>query len=277
MIAGKTGTTEDYGDAWIRGLDEGVHRRGLGRLPRRVQADEDRVPGRAGRGRHYPPAIWKTFMQALLQIDPPQRGAEARQPRRPTPGPAPTRPGHRPRRRAAPRRAGHRRGAAATHGAAPTTAPRRARGPPTDPRRPPRDGARHRTAGRRRPARREPASAAQPGGHGRETLRDPRAQNRHGSSAAFVIPIRGRTARRLPPGGGAPIATGPVARSRALCSSSIPSACVSLPGPEQSRSALEPAPRAHRSMPSSGSSARISTAAPTPSGSQTAFSSAWMP
>ncbi len=32
----------------VRGLDEGVHRRRLGRLPRRVQADEDRVPRQAG-------------------------------------------------------------------------------------------------------------------------------------------------------------------------------------------------------------------------------------
>ena len=38
----------------VRRLDEGVHGRRLGRLPGRVQADEDRVPGRAGRGRHLP-------------------------------------------------------------------------------------------------------------------------------------------------------------------------------------------------------------------------------
>ena len=61
-------------------------------------------------------------------------------------------------------------------------------------------------------------------------------------------------------------------------SSPMPSACVSLPGPEQS-SSMAKRPRRSRisSMPSVGSSARISAAAPTPSGSATAFSSAWMP
>ncbi len=55
----------------------------------------------------------------------------------------------------------------------------------------------------------------------------------------------------------------------------IPMAWVSLPGPLQS----SPAPRRERiaARPSSGSSARISTAAPTSSGSHTALSSAWMP
>ncbi len=38
----------------VRGLDEGVHGRRVGRLSGRVQADEDRVPGRAGRRRHVP-------------------------------------------------------------------------------------------------------------------------------------------------------------------------------------------------------------------------------
>ncbi len=58
----------------------------------------------------------------------------------------------------------------------------------------------------------------------------------------------------------------------------MPSACVSLPGPLQ-RSSTRSRPRRARiaSSPSSGSSARISTAAPTPSASVTAFSSAWMP
>ena len=38
----------------VRGLDAGVHRRRLGRLPEEVPADEDRVPGRAGGRRHVP-------------------------------------------------------------------------------------------------------------------------------------------------------------------------------------------------------------------------------
>ena len=114
-------------------------------------------------------------------------------------------------------------------------------------------------------------------GRGFETLGEPATQNRHGSSTALVIPIRGpaTTGNDAHPGGGASIATGPAARSVPFSSSPIPSACVSLPGPEQRSST----PRLARmsSTPASGSSARISTAAPTPSGSQTAFSSAWIP
>ncbi len=69
--------------------------------------------------------------------------------------------------------------------------------------------------------------------------------------------------------------TGPVTSDVPFSPSSIPSAWVSLPGPLHS----SPAPRRDRISPDprSGSSARISTAAPTPSSSQTAFSSAWMP
>ncbi len=58
----------------------------------------------------------------------------------------------------------------------------------------------------------------------------------------------------------------------------MPSACVSFPGPEQSCS-TSCSPRRSRIASSAaiGSSARISTAAPTPAGSQTRFTSAWMP
>jgi hypothetical protein len=58
----------------------------------------------------------------------------------------------------------------------------------------------------------------------------------------------------------------------------MPSAWVSLPGPEQSCStACSPRRSRITSSAAIGSSARISTAAPTPSGSQTALTSAWMP
>ena len=53
-----------------------------------------------------------------------------------------------------------------------------------------------------------------------------------------------------PGGGRGAIATGPAARSSPLRSSSIASACVSLPGPEHSSaSATEPAPLAHQLDP----------------------------
>ena len=151
-----------------------------------------------------------------------------------------------------------------TGGAAPAAAVRPRRHPATPRRRP-------------SPSRRV---ARSPGGHGLETLRLPAAQNRHGSSAALVMPIRGPTtisgdrARRRRE------ADRPAAQQvgGVVVAAPMPSAWVSLPGPEH-RSSTRSRPRRSRisSMPSTGSSARISTAAPTPSGSQTALSSAWMP
>ena len=124
------------------------------------------------------------------------------------------------------------------------------------------------------------AAAMRPGGHGRETLRLPATQKRHGSSTARVIPIRVLTTTTGSgrPAGGGPSSIGPPSSAVSLRSSQIPSACVSLPGPEH-RSVTRSRPRRSRiaSRPVSGSSARISTAAPTPSGSTTAFSSAWTP
>ena len=117
-------------------------------------------------------------------------------------------------------------------------------------------------------------------GRGRDTCLFPATQKRQRSSTAFVIPIR------VPPttlGARGRMRTGPSWRSPPLSDSSMPSACVSLPGPEQrSCSRTAPLPLIPRrayicSIPSSGSSARISTAAPTPSGSQTALNSAWIP
>ena len=54
FAAGKTGTTENYQDAWFVGFNDTAHRRGLGRLPGGREADGDRVPRRARRGRHVP-------------------------------------------------------------------------------------------------------------------------------------------------------------------------------------------------------------------------------
>ena len=51
---GKTGTTENYGDAWFVGSSGSHDRRRLGRLPRPPQADGDRVARLAGVGRHVP-------------------------------------------------------------------------------------------------------------------------------------------------------------------------------------------------------------------------------
>ena len=62
FAAGKTGTTENYGDAWFVGFNDALHGRRLGRLPRQAQADADRVRGRPVAGGTFPALIWHDFM-----------------------------------------------------------------------------------------------------------------------------------------------------------------------------------------------------------------------
>ena len=88
-VAGKTGTTENYGDAWF-----------VGYTPQLVTAvwvgyktaapDGDRVQRRSGRRRDVPALIWKTFTEAALRMrgdEPatfePRRSSRARRARRP--------------------------------------------------------------------------------------------------------------------------------------------------------------------------------------------------
>jgi hypothetical protein len=95
-----------------------------------------------------------------------------------------------------------------------------------------------------------------------------------------VIPIRGPVATSTPrqSADGACTSNGGPDSERPFSSSPIPSATVSLPGPEQSsRGSLRPRLRRMLSTPRVGSSARTRTAAAAPSGSQTAFSMLWMP
>ena len=114
---------------------------------------------------------------------------------------------------------------------------------------------RHRRALGRRRRLRAAASARRsrlPADRGRDTNRLPAATNRHGSSAALVIPIRVSTPTSTSrhAAGRAENTTGPRSRSQPLCSSSIPSAWVSLPGPEQRPSSrCEPAPQPHQLDP----------------------------
>ncbi len=73
-------------------------------------------------------------------------------------------------------------------------------------------------------------------------------------------------------------ANGGALRSSPSCAPVIPSACVSLPGPGREQPRRRPSsPRAHASSPCVGSSARRSTAAPTPRRAQTMFAHQWMP
>ena len=300
-VAGKTGTTENYGDAWFVGWTHDYTVAVWVGYPNKLVPMKTEFNGEPVAGGTYPAGIWKTFMESVLKIDPPPELKEdATRPRarhRP-PAPRPPPPRRRPR-RARPRPE------TGDGGGDGEPAPRRRRSPrPSEPSDiPPAEQApapptapdngddralrRHRPAGGTAPppARASPARAARRcraarRGHGFDTERKPAAQKRHGSSAAFVIPIRGPSISSIggQSAGGGSIAIGPRTRSEPLRSSSIPSACVSLPGPEQ-RSSRRSSPRRSRmrSTPSSGSSARISTAAPTPSSSQTALSRAWMP
>ena len=211
FVAGKTGTTENYGDAWFVGFTEPLHGRRLGRLPRQAQADEDRVPRGAGRRAAPIPAADLARLHGRGQRDRrrPQRqgaraqgtAAQARPTRRRPPPRAPVDPD----RRRRPARGRRRRAPART---TPTAAPPRRRAKAARHRRPARDagtprprgagtddaaaGARPRPtpAGRRRDRRRRPAAAGggtaraeprrrsggarAPGGHGRDTWRLPR-------------------------------------------------------------------------------------------------------
>jgi len=61
----KTGTTQDYTDAWLRGVHTAAHRRRVGGLRR--QADFTREKETA----HAPTSIWLEFMQGAVAGTPP--------------------------------------------------------------------------------------------------------------------------------------------------------------------------------------------------------------
>ena len=287
----------------VRRLDEGVHGRGLGRLPGRVQADEDRVPGRAGRRRHLPGRDLEDLHGVAAEVRPAAQEGRRRRHRQgpragagtptPAPGPARRRPTAAPRRPTAPpateRRDG-RHGAAAGRAAGDDRPPPQARN-----RAAPRTRRRRRPAGAteaavRAPARRpatagraEPADAAGASAAAQARRPGPRDVSRP-ERAEAPRQLRGlrdpdprAASRRAAARPASRSGSGRTSRSVSLSSARSPSAWVSLPGPVAQPGASARAARASAPCPTSGSSARIRTAAPTPSGSQTAFSSAWMP
>ena len=302
FAAGKTGTTENYGDAWFVGFNEELtvavwvgYRTGS-------QPMETEYHGEPVAGGTFPAEIWHDFMLACDR-----RSATS---------------GARTQGKDAERR---RRDHDRARGARPSTAHRR---PSTTPE----DGRRRRRAPRpaaagaaaaRRPRPRPTAAGARPDGPAPETPAPARRRPRPRPSPAAAAGTAARRARL----GGAAAPHGRRPRPRHVAAVGVAEAPGQLDGlrdadprrrstmrgaragrprqdldrPVEQRGAvqLEPDPerlgqlararaevldaleaaRAPRisSMPSTGSSARIRTAAPSPSGSATKFSSAWMP
>ena len=72
-VAGKTGTTENYGDAWFVGWTPQYTVAVWVGYPKRFQPMKTEFQGKPVAGGTYPAGIWKTFMEAVLKIDPPPK------------------------------------------------------------------------------------------------------------------------------------------------------------------------------------------------------------
>jgi penicillin-binding protein 1A len=70
MIAGKTGTTESYGDAWFVGWTKEYTVAVWVGYPNEFKPMETEFNGEPVAGGTYPAGIWRTFMLSLLKIDP---------------------------------------------------------------------------------------------------------------------------------------------------------------------------------------------------------------
>ena len=76
MIAGKTGTTEGYGDAWFVGWTEKYTIAVWVGYPNEFKAMETEFQGQPVAGGTFPAGIFKTFTESLLEIDPPKEPDE---------------------------------------------------------------------------------------------------------------------------------------------------------------------------------------------------------
>jgi penicillin-binding protein 1A len=70
VIAGKTGTTESYGDAWFVGWTKEYTVAVWVGYPNEFKPMETEFQGEPVAGGTYPAGIWKTFMEGLLKVDP---------------------------------------------------------------------------------------------------------------------------------------------------------------------------------------------------------------
>ncbi|MFL5895464.1 MAG: transglycosylase domain-containing protein [Thermoleophilaceae bacterium] len=94
VISGKTGTTENYGDAWFVGWTKEYTVAVWVGYPDRFKPMKTEFQGQPVAGGTFPAGIWKTFMESLLNIDPlpkskDEAAAESGTPT-PTPGTAAT-------------------------------------------------------------------------------------------------------------------------------------------------------------------------------------------
>jgi penicillin-binding protein 1A len=75
-VAGKTGTTENYGDAWFVGWTPKYTVAVWVGYPKKFQPMKTEFRGEPVAGGTFPAGIWKTFMESVLRIDPPPKPKE---------------------------------------------------------------------------------------------------------------------------------------------------------------------------------------------------------
>ena len=114
FVAGKTGTTENYGDAWFVGWTDKITVAVWVGYPDELRPMETEFNGQPVAGGTYPAAIWKSFVEQALEL----QGVRDRGGRRTTTRrrsrrrrPRPRRPARRRRRRPRPSRTRRRRAA----------------------------------------------------------------------------------------------------------------------------------------------------------------------
>jgi penicillin-binding protein 1A len=71
-VAGKTGTTENYGDAWFVGWTPDYTVAVWVGYPNKLVPMTTEFNGEPVAGGTYPAGIWKTFMESVIRIDPPK-------------------------------------------------------------------------------------------------------------------------------------------------------------------------------------------------------------
>jgi penicillin-binding protein 1A len=78
-VAGKTGTTENYGDAWFVGWTRDYTVAVWVGYPNKLVPMESEFNGEPVAGGTYPAGIWKTFMESVSKLDPPAEVKEAKE------------------------------------------------------------------------------------------------------------------------------------------------------------------------------------------------------